>query len=520
MNLPLIIDIAIGLVFIYLILSLLTSEIQEIIATLLQWRAEHLKKSIENLLTGDNREDPLYQKFVDDFYNSPRIRSLNQEAKGVIAVFFRKIVDVISTAYRTITRTRNVFGQQKSGPSYIPPETFSIALLQKINIEALSQKISELTARQFRDQTLEALREILDDLRVSLGNDPFLIGDGSLLEKEFKKLERTLENSVEDFVSGRASLAQSLEHIAEKITLFIDNAESFLVDDHPCKEVIRKRLSYLRQTISRKQLEPTITEVLRGIFAEEGSQTQRMSPWLTSIMAQLKQDMPELQQAVVALPQQLRLNLLSLAEQARLKANSLEDEVRQLEQEVADWFSNSMDRASGVYRRNAKGVAILVGFFVAILINADTLHMIDRLSKDTLLRSTVTQAAEQIAIRDRADPVLITEPLPPEPAPDAVVEPVEAPVVSPAAPELETDLQEVKQAVDNMLNELPLPIGWNPVNVAAQEQSSQGWAFPWLRRLIGWGISGIALSMGANFWFNLMSKVVKVRSTGKKPEDS
>jgi hypothetical protein len=40
MNLPVIIDIIIGLVFIYLSLSLLASEIQELIATVLLWRAK------------------------------------------------------------------------------------------------------------------------------------------------------------------------------------------------------------------------------------------------------------------------------------------------------------------------------------------------------------------------------------------------------------------------------------------------------------------------------------------------
>jgi flagellar biosynthesis protein FliR len=46
MSLPLILDIAIGLIFIYLILSLLASEIQELIATLLQWRAKHFPIAI------------------------------------------------------------------------------------------------------------------------------------------------------------------------------------------------------------------------------------------------------------------------------------------------------------------------------------------------------------------------------------------------------------------------------------------------------------------------------------------
>jgi hypothetical protein len=41
MSFPVIVDIAIGLAFIYLLLSLLASEIQELIATILQWRAKH-----------------------------------------------------------------------------------------------------------------------------------------------------------------------------------------------------------------------------------------------------------------------------------------------------------------------------------------------------------------------------------------------------------------------------------------------------------------------------------------------
>ena len=52
MQLPVIVDIAIGLLFIYLILSLLASELQELIATLLQWRAQHLKRSVQMMLAG------------------------------------------------------------------------------------------------------------------------------------------------------------------------------------------------------------------------------------------------------------------------------------------------------------------------------------------------------------------------------------------------------------------------------------------------------------------------------------
>ncbi|MEL7523254.1 MAG: hypothetical protein AAGJ80_16840, partial [Cyanobacteria bacterium J06553_1] len=53
MGLPIVVEIALGLIFIYLTLSLVASEIQEILSALFQWRAEHLKRSIEQLLAGD-----------------------------------------------------------------------------------------------------------------------------------------------------------------------------------------------------------------------------------------------------------------------------------------------------------------------------------------------------------------------------------------------------------------------------------------------------------------------------------
>ena len=80
MNLPFILDVALGLIFIYLILSLLASEIQELLTTVLQWRAEHLRRSIEILLAGDaqNSEKPEVIQLVNKIYGNPLIQSINQ----------------------------------------------------------------------------------------------------------------------------------------------------------------------------------------------------------------------------------------------------------------------------------------------------------------------------------------------------------------------------------------------------------------------------------------------------------
>ena len=93
MNLPVIIDVALGLIFVYLILSLLASEIQELTAALLQWRAKHLQKSITNLLQGGENLPINEQKHVKELvykiYDHPLIRNINQVSVEGIASFFR-----------------------------------------------------------------------------------------------------------------------------------------------------------------------------------------------------------------------------------------------------------------------------------------------------------------------------------------------------------------------------------------------------------------------------------------------
>ncbi|HEY9688769.1 MAG TPA: hypothetical protein V6D46_02165, partial [Coleofasciculaceae cyanobacterium] len=129
MQLSPIVDIVIGLLFVYLTLSLLASEIQELIATLLQWRATHLKQSIAQLLSGGSQstisdngqssgrpgDTKRAEQLTNQLYNSPSINSLNQEAKGLVAIGFRKAFRVFANL---VGLQNPIFGQRTSGPSH------------------------------------------------------------------------------------------------------------------------------------------------------------------------------------------------------------------------------------------------------------------------------------------------------------------------------------------------------------------------------------------------------------------
>ena len=97
-------------------------------------------------------------------------------------------------------------------------------------------------------------------------------------------------------------------------------------------------------------------------------------------------------------------------------------------------------------------------------------------------------------------------------------------------------------SVLNLLSQLNVPIGWStksaPVSwfcrdsVAKtsitrqspgivryiEERNSIGDGWAWTKYLIGIVISGISLSFGAPFWFDMLMKLVNVRRAGKAPK--
>ena len=517
MTIPLVLEVAIGLVFIYLTLSLLASEIQEIIGTLLQWRAEHLKRSIEVMLAGNDSESrAAAQAFADRLYERPLIRSLNQEAAGPISRFFRLINQAIGVVYRSFTRTRNVFGNQTSGPSYIPAESFSQALLESLQIEDLRKVLLESRLVSFiEEKLLLPLNHMVNDLRASTANE-------FLLNAEFRDLEQSIGQLVKDFQEKRTTLSETIDRLLARLEEFAVKAQDVLPDNHHLTETFMRRLQYLRNgfastTLDKaallKTIQPTLNELvsvldnkskiyreLKTLVAKESGTAKRI---LASIESQ-------------TLPNSLRASLVSLADKAasslatkagntlmetaktvseepitnlKIYLADLDGDVKALSKEVEDWFDHGMERAAGVYRRNSKAVALLVGLAIAIGLNADSLHMLDRLARDPVVRSAVSEAAEQIAVTT---------------AETATTE------------QLQERVDSLLES-DSFIGESRIPLGYSDLVTTQQDAAQDQWFMPLIpRRVVGWLITGFAVSMGSNFWFSLLKRVVSVKASGKE----
>lgn len=527
MNIPLVLDIVIGVLFIYLILSLIASELQELLTTLLQWRAEHLRKSIEILLTGGEGtpEEDTVKDIVDDLYSNPLIRNINQESKEGIAALFRKLVWGIGGVYRTLTNKKTTsFGKEKeraqkgknrhSAPSYIPSETFASTLLARLNLSTLTQKLSRVKLIDFKDKEILAeINIIINHLTVS---DEIHQG----LRNEVIYLESNLETIFRAYRENRNTLLNSISRIGAGLDKYIEASKTHFTDaEEKSKQQFIDGMAALKQDIFIeannphefliKRLQPGLTEIIdllekgRATYIETYNTSQDPNSEIYKAYEDIE---TEIQTVIGKLPSSVRQSLAALAQRAQIKAHTVEEELNQFKTEIEVWFDRSMDRASGVYKRNAKGVAFLIGCIIAYAANADTLHIIGRLSKDTPLRNAITQNAGQIVSDPQSCRNLNAQ--------------------DQSTGQRSSKLDCIRNQVNETLDPLTLPIGRSPENLKQQEKEGEGWqikangwqlSFSPLRRLIGWIISGLAISMGAPFWFELLSKIMNVRNTGPRP---
>ncbi|MGZ4382358.1 MAG: hypothetical protein ACXVZ3_13160 [Gaiellaceae bacterium] len=173
--------------------------------------------------------------------------------------------------------------------------------------------------------------------------------------------------------------------------------------------------------------------------------------------------------AIEAIPSApLRQSLLSIYRDVGEEAGAFRDAAEK-------WYDDSMDRVSGWYKRHIQALLWVIAILVVVFLNVDTLQIAQTLWKDPTTRA---------ALVARAD----------------------------------TAVQQGKQpaAVGNALSQLSLPLGWK-LHFGNGSQEIPNHALGVLAKLIGLLLTAAALSLGAPFWFDLLSKFMRVRGTGPPP---
>ena len=180
---------------------------------------------------------------------------------------------------------------------------------------------------------------------------------------------------------------------------------------------------------------------------------------------------------------------------------------------IAGWYDSGMERVSGWYKKYTRRHLLAMGLLVAVLFNVDTLTIVTELSRSADLRKSLADAASQAVETKRFNGV------PMEPA-DADIQNARDHLKSFAAAMTEYEKQ-------------GLPVGFSCLGLETTssdakpffsmvtdcwDQTRRQASGYWFLKILGWILTGFAVSIGAPFWFDLLNKFVDFRGAGKKPE--
>ncbi len=371
----------------------------------------------------------------------------------------------------------------------------------KVNPE-LEQAILNAYPDALEREVVQAYPEAVEEQFVAIAPDVFKSIEKQLIDRREKinrakfltqiKLLRQQQRTIHS-AFNQLSIKQRQQILASVLNQFGSEQRTLIIDESLSKLSNEQRYAVINLVLNNLAL----TNADRSVY--DNYQTYKA---IKKVLNQL--------------PASIKESFAILARRAQAKAQKSSNDLNQFREEVELWFDRSMDRASGVYRRNAKGVAILIGLVLASSTNSDAFYIVNRLSNDENLRKVVTDRAVEIRSN-----------------------------FNPSTADNEAQLAALKQQTDNALKDLAMPIGWKPENLVRQfdcqaENAGSPACTPFanlkgsmnistiarmiaarpidfLKLLIGWLVSGIAISMGAPFWFDLLGKVMNVRNSGKKP---
>lgn len=190
--------------------------------------------------------------------------------------------------------------------------------------------------------------------------------------------------------------------------------------------------------------------------------------------ARIKRARKGLERSLAAIPnERLSEAMLALYRSAGGTADEFQHQAEQ-------WFDDSMERVSGWYRRRVQWMLFAIATVVVVVLNADTLTTARVLWRDDAARSAIVVKAE-------------------------------------AAAAAKDDPDNIK--VDEAVKGLDVPLGWDLEFGDGSTQVPDNW-LALFAKLAGLAVTIGAVLLGAPFWFDLLSKVARIRATGAPPPAS
>ncbi len=454
MNLGPIAEVAIGIMFVWIVLSLTTIQLQEWISTRLDKRARDMEDAIHEMLANPNLKA--------QFYDHPVIRSLTAKK--------RKQPSRIPVWFYRYPILRGFTKEKRKLPSYIPSQQFSLTLFD-----------IAITAGTESSLIQQGILKIRDDLQ----NEAKIPVDQAVIVEL---------NLLSDLARSAAATEAGTAFTNNTLALLKKRAEDFALKYPNLRPLIEAALEEAR---NRKT---DIDELLKHKEAPTGTDA------FTSLergVAALSVISPEFNQTLNAL-------LLNIEEYV----TGGETKLAKARKSVEKWFDDSMDRVSGVFKRYSQGMALFIGFLVALVLNVDSINLTLYLWREPSVRAILAQNASRFQLPQG---------------------------------EMQSDPEQALQDFREQFSGLSLPVGWvinesqgksiADANCQLFPGTDQGFGIPVigtnkcvsppqsnnqnniLLKLVGIVITALAARQGAPFWFDILKRVVNLRGTGANPAE-
>ncbi|QRG80105.1 hypothetical protein [Citrobacter sp. R56] len=173
-----------------------------------------------------------------------------------------------------------------------------------------------------------------------------------------------------------------------------------------------------------------------------------------------------------------------------------ENDATQFRQAVAKQFDAVMDRASGWYKRKTQTITLIIAALLVLSGNVDTINIATVLASNPAAREKMVSTAQQ-ALTSAENQA--------EKAKNKTI------VVNVAQANAQVEIATTKytEAV-SALETSGLSFGWKGLPHTVWE---------YLAKAAGLLVTIFAVSLGGQFWFDTLQRVMQIRSTGPKPPD-
>ena len=563
-----ILDVFIGMVFMWLILSIATMSIQEWIASYLRWRAKDMEAAIRRLLGND-------QLWAEQLYVHPLIQGLSKRM-GVrpsyipANKFALALYDIVMTAgteqsfiqQQLLAAKREIekapdqlfpfiaylfkrFGNSISGILYHISYFFGsnrgtgeqkfeelLKITQKLFSESHSAGLGELqeklkhfflaiindkttlvTGKEVSVSSADFLNEypafrgsILNLLNIALEHQPDLkLRWAEILVNNDKKLVASAKKELKEGQTLRDKLSEMVLEKAATLNLNQENLELIITS--------------IRQTMDQIDFLPIVNYIQEVIGTTQGMQALKtLNPPLYKSLSQLKEDI-----IGIANTPQILEEVRTRFAIAAINLDQEEHKLAAMRINTETWFNESMDRLSGWYKRKSTLLAFIIGLVLATILNVDSIGLAQHLWKEPAVREALVANATEFTNENTTLPTV----------------PIEGNQVGSAVDYFNAQFQD-----------LNLPLGWVYEPVAMEQNQACRflpfgrnvlWGFKdnstpnenrclvisnapvnateWNLKVMGILFSAFAAAQGSPFWFDILKKVVNIRGSGKSPDE-